>query len=72
MQITGLQPSTEYMFKVYAGNLNGFDEIGSVPAGPFMTSSLPAAVTGLTITSVTNTQVLIPNSFETYTKHVAS
>ena len=55
--ISGLRPGESYFFKVYTGNLNGFEEIGSSPLGPIRTSSRPGAARNLTISSVTNDSV---------------
>lgn len=55
--ISGLRPDTSYYFKVYAGNPAGLDASGSMPAGPFMTSKMPAAVTDLVQTSAASTLV---------------
>jgi len=47
--ITGLEPGTEYYFKVYSGNSRGYEPFGSEPIGPISTSNLPGPVLDLKI-----------------------
>jgi len=47
--ITGLEPGTEYYFKVYSGNSHGYEPFGSEPIGPISTSNLPGPVLDLQI-----------------------
>lgn len=57
--ITGLRPATNYFFVVFSGNLNGFERVGSPILGPVETSMLPGAVTGLQVTSITDTSLTL-------------
>ena len=57
--ITGLQPDSEYYFKVYSGNSNGYDPDGSDPIGPISTSALPGPVLNLHTPRVTESSVIL-------------
>lgn len=57
--VSRLRPATSYWFKIFAGNLNGFEEEGSTPLGPIHTSQLPKPVEALRITAVTDTSVTL-------------
>jgi hypothetical protein len=70
-RISGLRPGEPYFFKIFAGNLNGFEELGSEPLGPVMTSRRPGPVGNLTITGANEDSVELqwqPSVFPTATK----
>ena len=55
--VTGLQPDRVYAFKVFAGNLNGFQVTGSSPLTPIRTSHMPGPVARLAAFALTNSSL---------------
>jgi hypothetical protein len=57
--VTGLRPDVSYVFKVFAGNLNGFEVIGSDPLTPVRSSHMPGAVERLSAVSHSDSSLMI-------------
>ena len=57
--VTGLRPDVSYVFKVFAGNLNGFEVMGSDPLTPVRCSHMPGAVERLSAVSHSDSSLMI-------------
>ena len=57
--VRGLRPDVSYAFKVFSGNLNGFEVEGSHALTPVHSSHMPAPVTRLSAVSPSNSSLML-------------
>ena len=57
--VTGLRPDVKYAFKVFAGNLNGFEVVGSDVLTPVASSHMPGPVERLSAVSLSDSSLML-------------